>query len=162
MSTNRVAIIGIGLLTAFAAVYAFAEPSTSKEKKPPILLAELHERGVEGRLGVSFGTIVEVSGVVVENRSRMKADSGEPFFLRVDEVNARKLKTPQLYASTAMPLIREDPALKVGEEFHCIGYERGSFRGSPDGEFDSIESYATQGFHFAVDFVVLQARTPKG
>jgi hypothetical protein len=56
-----------------------------------------------------------------------------------------------------MQLIRAVPALKVGDTFKCIGYERGDFRGSPAGEFKYVEPYATQGFHFQVEFVVLKA-----
>lgn len=123
----------------------------------PIPLSELWERGVAGRLGPRMGTIVEVTGVVVENKSNAKADVSEPFFLRVDSVEGRKLDKPQLFSSSAMQLIRGVPALKVGDSFRCIGYERGGFRGSPDGEFKHVEAHATQGFFFNVEFVVLKA-----
>jgi len=129
-------------------------PSASQPS--PIPLSELRERGVAGRLGLRMGTIVEVTGVVVENKSNAKADVSEPFFLRVDSVDGRKLDTPQLFSSSAMELIRRVPALKVGDSFKCIGYERGGFQGSPDGEFKYVGPYATQGFYFHVEFVVLK------
>jgi hypothetical protein len=103
-----------------------------------------------------MGTIVDVAGVVVENKSNAKADLSEPFFLRIDTVDGRKLDAPQLYSSSAMQLVRDVPALKVGDSFKCVGYETGGFRGSPEGEFKYVKPYATQGFFFHVEFVVLK------
>jgi hypothetical protein len=104
-----------------------------------------------------MGTILQVTGVVVENKSNAKADESEPFFLRVDTVDGRKLDAPQLFSPSAMQLVRDVPSLKVGDAFKCVGYERGGFRGSPDGEFKYVQPYATQGFFFHIEFVVLKA-----
>jgi hypothetical protein len=100
---------------------------------------------------------LEITGVVVENNSDAKADVSEPFFLRVDTVNGRELEVPQLFSSSNLQLVRKVPALKVGDRFKCAGYERGSFVGSPDGAFKYVEPYATQGFFFELEFVVLKA-----
>ena len=105
-----------------------------------------------------MGTIVEVAGVVVENKSNTKADVSEPFFLCIDTVDGRPLQPRALFSSSEMQLIRHKPSLKVGDRFHCVGYERGEFRGSPPGEFDYVLPYASQGFSFHVDFTVLKAK----
>jgi hypothetical protein len=122
----------------------------------PIPLKDLHARGLAGRLGPPLGTIVEVSGEVVPNPSKGKADVSEPFFLRVDAVDGRKLQHPQSYPSRYLRLNREVPRLKVGDRFQCVGYESGGYIGIVDGEFDYVPAYAAQGFHFAVEFVVLK------
>ena len=101
---------------------------------------------------------MEVSGDIVPNTSRAKADGGEPFFLRINEVDGRKLETPQLFSSAAMPLIHKVRGLKVGGSFRCIGYESGAFQGSPGDVLKYVETYATQGFHFAVHFVVVMVK----
>jgi len=54
-------------------------------------------------------------------------------------------------------LVREVPELKVGDQFRCVGYESGGFEGIPGDAFNYIEPVATQGFHFAVNFVVVKA-----
>ena len=140
-----------------AAVLSRDEPQRRRKPAAPIPLKELHDRGVAGRLGPKMGTIVEVTGVVVENTSKAKADTSEPFFLRIDSVDGRKLESSELFSSSAMELLREVPALKVGDRFKCVGYERGGFRGSPDGEFEYVPARATQGFFFHVEFIVLKA-----
>ena len=108
----------------------------------PLLLKEIQERGIEGRFSPRLGTIVEVSVQSCPIR-RAKSDRG-PFFLRIDEVDGRKLEKPWKYLPADMPLDREVRGLKVGDEFRCIGYESGRFRGSPSAE------RAGQPFHLAV------------
>ena len=126
----------------------------------PVTLEEVRERGLAGRLGPRLGTVLTVAGVVVENRSRAKADEGEPFFLRIDAVDGRPLATPVLYAASAMDVARDAPGLKVGDRFRCAGFETGDFRGAADGEFRYVESYADQSFHFAPRFAVLKVLPP--
>jgi hypothetical protein len=124
----------------------------------PIPLAQVRERGIMGRLGVPMGTIVEVTGEVVENRSFAKGEATEPFFLRVDTVDGTKLEHPQLYPSSAMPLARKAGLLSVGDPFRCVGYEVGYYHGSPPGEFKYIPSRADFGFGFASKFIVLAVK----
>lgn len=86
---------------------------------------------------------------------------GEPFFLRIDEVDGSKLATPCEYASTAMPLRREVPGLKVGGRFRCIGYESGRFQGlanDPSKYLEKSEISAGQPFHLALQFEVLKVK----
>jgi hypothetical protein len=144
-------------LVLLVCVLLRGDEAASSSPSAPIPLREVRERGVAGRLGPRLGTIVEVTGTVVENESNAKADVSEPFFLRIEQVNGKPLQTPQLFSSSAMQLIRNIPSLQVGDQFTCVGYERGEFRGSPDGEFEYAQPYATQGFFFWIEFVVLKA-----
>ena len=156
MRPQIVILAGLIVFILVTCILVYGEGVPSTEPSNPIPLSELHERGVAGRLGPRMGTIVEVTGTVVENESKMKADVSEPFFLRVEEVNGQTLQTPELFSSSAMKLIRRVPSLKIGDHFKCVGYERGEFKGSPDGEFEYVLPYTTQGFFFDVDFVVLK------
>jgi hypothetical protein len=126
---------------------------------PKIWLYDLCERGVQGSLDVPLGKVVEVSGVVIENKPpTAKADEGQPFFLRIDQVDGKPLATPQRFSSTAMPLIRDMPALKIGDTFHCIGYETGSFEGIPTDVFKYQPPMATTGYGFSTRFVIVKAK----
>ena|SRR5579884_3160111 len=129
------------------------------QSEPVLRLKEVRERGIEGTLGRPLGTVVEVSGSVVANTSRQKADAGEPFFLRIVEMDGRELATPISFSSTDMPLVDEAPELKVGDRFRCVGYESGTFRGTPADVFKHTEPSATLPFHFAVHFVVVKVKS---
>lgn len=146
-------IVSIGIAIAHQ---LSAEPRKSASKSTPIHLAELHERGLEGRLGFPLGTIVEVSGVVVENNSKSKTHAAEPFFLQIEKVKNQTLQRPQTFSLTETPIVRKYGKMKIGDRFNCIGYESGAFVGSPDGEFDYVPAYSTQPFHFASEFIVLK------
>lgn len=155
------AAAGLAAVTAGVALVSLAGPPATAPAARPISLTEVRERGIAGRLGPALGTVIKVEGAVVVDDSRAKSDEEEPFFLRVELVNGRPLETPQLYAAGAMPLARDVPGLKIGDRFRCAGYETGDFRGAADGEFDYVESYATQPFHFEPRFQVLKALGPK-
>lgn len=129
----RSAIIGIWSLfiVAIVTMFVLARDAPKAKREPPVPLKEIQERGIEGRLGPRLGTIVEVSGKIVPNASRAKADVGEPFFLRIEEVDGRGLAKPCEYSATDMPLHREISGLKVGDSFRCVGYESGRFEGWP-------------------------------
>lgn len=146
-------VLAIGLLASVAGI---AKDPPAAQPERPVPLKEIRERGIEGTLGPRLGTVVEVSGQVVANDSRGKADASEPFFLRIDEVDGVKLEAPRSFSSTAMPLIRKRPDLKVGDAFRCVGYETGGFRGLADGEDRFVGPRAGQAFHFAVRFDVLK------
>lgn len=123
----------------------------------PVSLEEIRERGVAGRLGRPLGTIIRVSGGVVENASEAKADAGQPFLIRIDSVDGMLLPLPVIFPAADVLRSQEQATLKVGDRFTATGYERGGFRGSPAGEFDYVQPYATYGFHFHTEFVVLKA-----
>lgn len=158
----RSAIIGIGclLIVALATMFVLARDAPKAKREPPVPLKEIQERGVEGRLGPRLGTIVEVSGKVVPNTSRAKVDVGEPFFLRIEQVDGHTLEKPLPYAPSAMPLHREISGLKVGDSFRCVGYESGRFEGLADGESKYVEVRAGQPFHLAPQFEVLKVISP--
>lgn len=152
-------LMTIGLL---ASVVGIAKDPPAAQPKRPVPLKDIRERGVEGTLGPRLGTIVDVSGEVVANDSRAKADASEPFFLRIEEVDGVRLEAPRSFSSTAMPLIRNVPDLKVGDAFRCFGYETGEFRGLADGEERLFGApRAGQAFHFAVQFEVLKLASTK-
>ncbi|HVX14689.1 MAG TPA: hypothetical protein VHC22_26105 [Pirellulales bacterium] len=153
--------IGCCLLLIFAVLLgSIGGDSSAARIEPPVKFEELGERGIEGTLGRPLGTVMEVSGQVVANTSRAKGDSGEPFFLSIEEIDGRKLPAPRRFSSTAMPLNRWVPDLKVGDRFRCIGYESGGFQGTPGDVFDHVEPFATKGFGFAADFVVVKVKSP--
>lgn len=85
-------VLAIVLLTRVAGV---AKDPPAAKPEEPVTLKDIRERGVAGKLGPRLGTIVEVSGEVVGNTSRGKADALEPFFLRIDEVDGVRLKAPR-------------------------------------------------------------------
>jgi hypothetical protein len=149
-------VVAVALAGAFGLM---DKKMPAAQSEPALPLKEVRERGIEGTLGWPLGTVVEVSGKVVANTSRAKADAGEPFFLRIDEVDGHKLATPTLFSSTDMPLIAEAPELKIGDRFRCVGYESGSLQGTPGAVFKHVEPFATERFHFAVHFVVVNVRS---
>lgn len=120
-----------------------------------VTVAQINNKGVTGTLGVKLGTIVTVEGQVVENDSKAKEDSGEPYFLEISRVNGHALKSPVRYAfRTANQWVKiKEPA--VGNKFKYAGYETGGFSGSPDGEFKYVPAYATTGYYFKTEFLVL-------
>ena len=137
-----------------------SQPGSQPSSTPasPIPLSELRDRGIAGRLGPKLGTMCQVTGVVVQNKSNAKADVSEPFFLQINTIDGKKLEIPRLFSSSTMQLKRRVAGLKVGDTFDCIGYETGSYTGAPDGLFDHVESFATQGYFFEVNFVVVKVR----
>lgn len=79
----RSVIIGAGclpILAVAAMLVAAAERSPHAKRGSAVTQKEIEERGVVGQLGPRLGTIVEVSGKVVPNTSRAKADVGRTVF----------------------------------------------------------------------------------
>jgi hypothetical protein len=143
------------LLAVTFTIDLLAEPKSSAPDAAPISLGELDSRGVAGALGVRLGTIVEVSGVVVENRSKLKANVSEPYFVRIETVDGRRLESPIEFPARAVLSFIEADRLdrKVGDRYHCFGYETGGFEGAPDRTFDFVQAFATTDYCFTTEFV---------
>lgn len=148
--------IGVGTLLLAGVAMAVAA-GDDKQPATPIPLAEIHERGVEGRLGVRLGTIVTVSGEVVPNTSGTKVFADVPFFLSILSVDSRELKEPVLYPFEAR-LGAKVELPQIEDLFTYVAYEAGRFDGSPDGEFEYVLPYASVGFSFETKLVVLAAK----
>src|SRR5579863_8248920 len=105
--------VAIFLFVVFALVlvgsFGFNRRTPAAQTEPPLQLKDVRDRGIEGTLGRPLGTVVEVSGKVIANESLAKVDMGEPFFLRIDAVDGRKLATPTSFPSSKMPLALEAP-----------------------------------------------------
>lgn len=148
------------LVIGFASAMASTSlaPNRKVPTEPPVPLKDIHDRGVEGRLGVRLGTIVEVSGEVIPNTSKAKADASEPFFLSIRTVNGKPLSNTVRYPFVKQSKWLEVATPRVGDKFRYVGFETGRFEGSPEGEFDYVPAYATTGYHFGTHFVVLAAK----
>jgi len=131
-------------------------PHPTAPGEAPLTLREIQARGIEGRLGLKLGTVLQVAGEVVPNTSRKKAEAGDPFFLRITTVNGTPLKQPVEYRFLSHPLANV-PQPKIGDTFRFAGYETGAYTGSPDHEFDYIPAYQTTGFAFNTEFLILKA-----
>ena len=144
----------VALAAVTAALTVSARGPATQMQPPPLALAEVYARGVQGRLGRPLGTIAEAAGQVVPNDSKSKADSGEPYFLRIDAFDGAPLDPPVLYPFTRGRPDGED-ALRIGDRFRFVAYETGGYQGAPDKLFDYVEPYATTGFYFGTDLVVV-------
>jgi hypothetical protein len=139
---------GLALFISFAAT-----PATHPTSQP-VSLDEVRERGVIGQLGVPLGTMVEVTGTVVPNNSRRKADGGEPFFLQIYAVDGKPLTKPVEYAfRERLPGYVTSP--KVGESFDLRGYETGGYDGVP---LHYSAPWQDTGFYFTTKFLVLPTK----
>lgn len=157
MHISHGATFGVAALLVLATVRQ-AQGAGRPVEAGPISLQEIAARGVAGRLGPRLGTIMEITGAVVANASRAKAEADLPFVWRVDGVDGHPLKEallfPVMSAGTGVTLA----APAVGDSFHVVGYETGGFGGAPDGEFKYVPAYPTTGFGFATRFVVLAVK----
>jgi hypothetical protein len=146
----------LGTITFFSlGALVMIESSQTATTPGPIPLAEISNRGVQGMLGRPLGTIVNVSGEVVANDSRAKEDADQPFFLRIDQVDGKKLAKPVRYPFRLANQWVKMPVPKIGQRFEYAGYETGAFQGSPDGEFKYVPAYTSVGFSFVSEFRVL-------
>ena len=134
-----------------------AEPKSSAPEPRPITLGELNSRGVVGMLGVPLGKIVEVTGVVVENRLKsMKSYVSEPYFIRIESVDRKRLDRPvEFPARDVSPFIAKEVVdRRVGDRYRCFGYETGGFEGPPSRLFDFVPAFATTpSYQFRTQFV---------
>jgi hypothetical protein len=158
LSHTKLAAIFLGGVTASA---LWAQPHAKKSSEP-ISLEEIRERGISGELGPRLGAIVEVAGEFVANTQRTKATSAEKFMLSITSVKGHRLNAPVQYPLSKSPFIKPEFKLrvppKIGDKFRFIGYETGSFTGSPEGEFDYVEPYATTDYFFDTSFEVIGAK----
>jgi hypothetical protein len=143
---------------AFTVLSVAAQRPASTLPAGPIPLDEVHARGIEGKLGLRLGTVIEVSGEVITNSSQAKMNMDQPFFLRIDRVGDKALAQPAIFRARDMDLQEARPELKIGDHFHCAGYETGSFHGSPNGEFKYVKPYATVGYGFGTQFIILSPK----
>ena len=157
MPPRTLAIVGFVVLICVALLAIGGGSAPTTQPQSPISLKDVYARGIEGRLGMRLGTIAEISGDVVPNTSKAKADDDEPFFLKITAVDGKPLAEPVLY-----PFIKQNSGInvapKIGDKFRFVGFETGRFDGSPDGELKYVPAYATTGFGFHTRFVVLAAK----
>jgi hypothetical protein len=139
------------LVLALAISFSACHPSHKK-----ITLGDINNIGVTGALGQKLGTIITVTGVVEENSSEAKEDEGEPFFLSITAVNGNPLKAPVKYPFRAAHDWIKIETPKIGDHFDYVGYETGSFDGSPDGEFKYAVAYTSTGYYFKTSFLILK------
>jgi hypothetical protein len=158
MQPKRVLIL-VGLICGMVSLAESLRTPTAiaAESKSPIPLQEVLDRGVEGKLGLRLGTVVQVSGEVVANTSTAKADAGVPFFLKITTVNGKSLRVPVLYA-----FAKQNPSMtlapQIGDKFSYIGFETGKFQGSPDKESEFVPEYSRTEYGFVTSFVVVATR----
>jgi hypothetical protein len=157
MRTNSMIVLASCLLIVAATCFSVPTNSQTTQPERPVLLKDIAERGVEGRLGVRLGTIVEAAGEVVANTSRAMIDADVPFFLQINTVDGRDLDKPVLYRFDMANQWVKVKTPKIGDSFRYAGYETGGFGGSPAGEFDYVGEYATTGYGFATRFAILGA-----
>jgi hypothetical protein len=138
-------------------------PATSQPAKP-ITVDDLR-RGVVGDLEVPLGTVVEIRGKVVPNTTNEKEYSGEPFFLKVEQVNEKRLTYPTRFRGTDLldgefaALGLNLPHLKIGDSLDFFAYETGGYGGVPFEAFEyGMPLVATNGFHFIRHLVILPRR----
>lgn len=120
-----------------------------------ISVAKVNNDGVIGYLGARLGTIVTVEGSIVKNESNSKADSDEPYFLAIRKVDGKPLKSAVRYPVRAAYSFIDLKKPKIGDAVKYIGYETGSFAGSPSGEFKYIPAYTATDYHFETSFQIL-------
>lgn len=139
-----VALLSIGL-----AAHAQA---ADRDGGTMVTVTQLRTGKVVGELGVPLGTLAKIEAIVVSgDELKTKAASGKTF-LRVTKVDARMLDAPVVIAVEA-----GDAKLpKPGAGIHAIAYESGSFSGAPDGLFNHVEPFATEGFGFRNVIVVVK------
>jgi hypothetical protein len=147
----RTAAVGVLLLVGSSLVMGHGDEGESAAK--PVSLQEIHQRGVEGRLGVKLGTIVTIKGSVVPNTSRSKADVSERFFLSIEQIDGESLDKPIQFPFRSK--FDSKPLPKIGDEFSYVAYETGRFEGTPDGEFDYVQAYADIGFGFGTELLLI-------
>lgn len=152
MRSRILLAIALGAALAVAATQA-----KEGERKPPISLQDLRDRGVAGHLGVPLGTIATIVGQVVKNDSRNKADSAEPFFLQIEKVDGMKLPQPVKYPFRPQQFAKL-PQPKIGEAFQYVAFETGGYDGSPQGEFDFVPAYQTINYDFITSLVILAVK----
>ncbi len=139
-----------------ACVLLFASPVLAEQPPPSGAGATFVQTP---RLGVPFGTIVEVEGSLVpEAEKRTKSEMGATM-LKIVAVNGRALAEPVVLELRGDEL----DLLPAGTPMRWAGYESGGFEGLPAGAFEYIPPCTSKGFGFHHWFVGLKRvpeRTP--
>jgi len=158
-------IAASAVVMAVAAGAGFQRAKNEKGDEQPITVYA-HDLGKQVRvvssLDEELGTLLTVRGEMVEADylSRNKAPPKPEERIRVVEVSDRKLAQPTVIALTPKWFGRGNPPAP-GTRFELIGYQTGKFAGLSRGKSDWLESThrpipASFGWHFAVEFVVLE------
>ena len=113
-----------------------------------------------GRLGVPLGTVVRITGVVIEKKKpHAKADEGKTF-LRISTVNGKALDHPVEFEFGRAPVEVKKPSLH--EKFDYYVHEYGEFDGIvvPPKELGiKDDPIAGLGFHYS-SLLTLHASNP--
>lgn len=136
----------------FTALVLVLASGCATQPKAPITLDEVYARGIQGPLGFRLGTVLSVSGRIIANSSLAKADVSEPFFVRVESVNGKRLDSPVDYPARDFQLVDQVKPLKIGDEFSCTGFETGRYNDFVDNP--SGPAFAHPGYGFVVYFHV--------
>ena len=147
---GTVGLLGVVLLTTTGGSAPIVSPDH------PISLKELDTRGIEGRLGFRLGTVLSASGHIVPNSSDAKADVDEPFFVRVENVNGKRIVPPVDYPARDFPLRDGVKPLKIGDAFTCTGYETGGYDDLVDDPTEPARAHP--GYGFTVRFHMFKAK----
>jgi hypothetical protein len=124
------------------------------EQATSINVSDLNRLQVIGQLGQPLGKIVVVEGVVADDSYRhIKADLGETL-LRITTLNGKQLAEERVFPYRGLTTEVEKP--KVGSKFKFSGYETGGFTGVPAGTFEYTPAFATTGYYFTTNFVVIR------
>lgn len=153
-----------------------AEPAKQERKR--ISVDELNELKIIGKLGIPLGQAVEMKATVIAGKG--KADDNI-YFLRVTSISGKILKEPvtmrfrsaepgdpfpangfELYkhktGKTADALMGDVKKLLekdyVGSEVKFLGFESGSFSGTPEGLPDP-DTWQGTNFQFVPELVVI-------
>lgn len=158
-------IAGSVVVMAVAAGAGFQRAKKDKAADEPVTV---YAEDLDGKVLVlssldeELGTLLTVRGEMVEADylSRNKVPPKPEERIRVFEVGDRKLAQPTVIALTPKWFGRGNPPAP-GSRFELIGYQTGKFAGLSRGKSDWLESThrgipASFGWHFAVEFVVLE------
>lgn len=169
---------------AILAVILVAAAQTQDDKPTPLGLAEIQQKGVEGRLGVPLGNVVEIKGTIVSGRATRRKALSSLYLLDVTEIEGKKLdnairlkfSVPPIanakIASTHFGLYElkngERPKILssdklaelekgyVGSEFKLAVYESGGFSGIPNNLPEDFPAWQGTNFHFSTQMIVLK------
>lgn len=138
-------------------------PAAAQVREISIAEVIAEEKVLIGKLGVPFGTIVQVKcqGIVPsENELKVKAPTWDQDVL-VLSVNGKPLDPP---ARLRWSAARADDSLKKpdqGKIAEVFGYETGMFSGVPDRLHEYAPSWADTNFHFHCSFIALTDQAPE-
>lgn len=151
---GRLSLIGVFVL---AIGLLIVSGCATQHSGGPISMGEFYRRGMTGKLGVRFGAVVDVSGIVIKNDMVLvKEYADEPFLIKVTAVNDQRLNPPAVFKAHSMWMTSDIPDLKVGDTFRCTGYESGGYTGIVDGA--NREMLSGPGFWFETFFHVVKAQ----